>query len=363
MLLLLTALVACEPASLEAPPAVEAPTAPEASAGYEYVTLSAESMGTLIQVTVPAGGALRPEEAAEIVFEVFREVDALASEWKEGSPLTAVNRAAGGQAVAVPAELLTLVQRSLELGALTDGAFDITWAALWGVWDFKAEAPSLPDPALLAERLALVDYRLVEVHAEAGTLRLPRAGMLIGMGGVAKGYALDKAGAALREAGVDSFHISAGGQILAGGLAHHRGEAPRPWRVGIRDPRGAPDDFFASVEATDVSVSTSGDYERYFMLDGVRYHHIIDLRTGQPSRRARSATVIAQDATLADAWSTALMVLGPEGLARLADAEGVEAVVVDDQGGVHRSAGLSPALLVRHPPLPGTDGEIRSTGR
>ena len=219
-----------------------------------------------------------------------------------------------------------------------------------GVWDFKAEVPLLPDPQLLEARLKKVDYRRVEVDEDSGTLRLPEEGMLIGLGGIAKGYALDRAGEALRARGVDSFNLSAGGQVLTAGLAHLEGEAPRPWRVGIRDPRGGVEDYFASIEVSDASIATSGDYERFFMLDGVRYHHILDLRTGKPTRVARSATVICGEATLADALSTVLMVQGPEGLG-LIEEMACEGVVVDAQGGIHRSGGLADGLKVRHPPL------------
>jgi len=322
---------------------------PAAAGGVTYATASAPIMGTSIDVTAPEA---QIEQASRLTFEVFREVDALASEWKEGSPLTAVNRGAGGAPVAAPAELLGLVQTGLELGEATGGAFDVTWAALWGAWDFKAEAPALPEPADLAARCAKVGWEKVELDAAAGTLRLPEEGMLIGLGGIAKGYALDRAADALRAAGVESFNLSAGGQVLAAGQAHPAGEDARPWRVGIRDPRGPADDFFALVEVSDASISTSGDYERYFEIDGQRYHHILDLRTGQPARGARSATVISTDATLADALSTALMVMGPAGLAVIDEMEGVEAVVVDPKGGVHATGGISERLVYRHPPAP-----------
>jgi thiamine biosynthesis lipoprotein len=307
-------------------------------------------MATRIDVTVPEGAAVTPDEAAKIVFEVFRRVDGWASEWKEGSALTRVNRSAGGVPVVVPLELIRLIQRGLDLSQRSGGTFDITWAALWGVWDFKAEVPLLPDPQLLEARLKKVDYRRVEVDEDSGTLRLPEEGMLIGLGGIAKGYALDRAGEALRARGVDSFNLSAGGQVLTAGLAHLEGEAPRPWRVGIRDPRGGVEDYFASIEVSDASIATSGDYERFFMLDGVRYHHILDLRTGKPARVARSATVLCAEATLADALSTALMVLGPEGLG-VVERAACEGVVVDAEGGVHRSVGIGDGLRVRHPPL------------
>lgn len=307
---------------------------PEAAPRPAYRTFRAEVMATTVAVTLPAGPGA--EEAAEPVFEVFRRVDAEMSEWKEGSPLAAVNRSAGGVAVRVPEELRSLVRRGVEIGELTGGAFDVTWAALWGLWDFKAAEPRLADPAEIARRVQLVDYRQVEIDDPAGTLRLPRAGMKIGLGGIAKGYALDRAAAALDARGVGSFLLVSGGQVLARG---NKGD--RPWRVGIRKPRGGPEEYFATVELSDASVSTSGDYESYFVLDGVRYHHILDPRTGMPARGLQSATVVAADATLADALSTALMVMGSQrGLALVERLPGVEAVLIEEGGRERVTPGL-----------------------
>jgi thiamine biosynthesis lipoprotein len=273
------------------------------------------------------------------------------SEWKASSPLSAVNAAAGREPVAVPDDLRDVIRRGIEIGALTDGAFDVTWAALWGLWDFTTDEPRVPADDEIARRAALVDFRAVRIDDEAGTVFLPRAGMMIGLGGIAKGCALDVAARALRERGVRDFLVSAGGQMMVGGSPE--GAAGRPWRIGIRDPRGAPDDFFAFVEVTDASVSTSGDYERFFEVDGVRYHHLLDPRTGRPARGLRSATVVSPDATLADALSTAFMILGRDRALALAERlPEVEAVLVDDDGAVHVTSGLTDRLRERHPPAP-----------
>ena len=171
--------------------------------------------------------------------------------------------------------------------------------------------------------------------------------MRIGVGGIAKGHALDLAVAELRRSGADSFTLTAGGQVYAAGT-----KEGRPWRIGVRDPRSAPEDFFAILEVSDLSVSTSGDYERFFEQDGVRYHHILDPRTGWPAKGLRSATVVSADAALADALSTAVMVLGKEeGLALIDRVPSAQALVVDHAGGVHRTRGLT-GLTIVHPPHP-----------
>ncbi len=317
------------------------------SAGYR--TFREPVMGTWIQVQVPAGP--RAAEEAGAVFAVFHEVDARMSEWKDTSPLSAVNREAGKGAVPVPADLRTVLRRGKEIGDLTGGAFDVTWAALWGLWNFKAENPVVPDSAEVARRAALVDYRKVEIDSVAGTVRLPAVGMKIGLGGIAKGYALDRAADTLRAHGVASYLVLGGGQVLAGGT-----KDGRPWRVGIRDPRGAPDDFFAFLPVENASVSTSGDYESYFVRDGIRYHHILDPRTGWPARGLRSATVMSTDATLADALSTAMMVMGKDrSLALARRLPGVEAVLVDDHGRVSVTRGLEGKLFPVHPPAAGPE--------
>jgi thiamine biosynthesis lipoprotein len=318
-----------------------------AHAKAERKVYRAEHMATVIEAHLDDDEAGRAAAAA--VFAIFADVDARMSEWKATSPLSAVNERAGGAPVTVPKDLVRVVARGVEIGALTDGAFDVTWAALWGVWDFRA-APGrarVPDAKELARRAALVDYRRVVVDAEKNTVALSQSEMKLGLGGIAKGWALDRAAAELRRRGVRDYLLKAGGQVYAGGA-----NAGRPWRVGVQDPRGTVGDFFALVEVRDKSVSTSGDYERFFIVDGARYHHILDPRTGWPSRGLRSATVVSADATLADALSTAVMVLGrDQGLALVKRLEGVEAIVVDKDGRVFATAGIEPSLRVRHAPL------------
>jgi len=313
--------------------------APEAS----FRTFVGDAMATRWEVVLPdSPGA---EAAANAVFARWNELDRELSEWKEGSPLSAVNRAAGVEPVAVPQELFELVERSLELGRSTDGAFDISWAALWGIWDFRAAAPRVPDAATIAARLPLVDYRRVRIDPSRRTIFLPEKGMKLGLGGIGKGYALEQARAQLEAAGFHDFLLVGGGQVLARG---RRGD--RPWRVGVRDPRGAADDYFARVTLRDASLSTTADNESYFEVEGVRYHHVLDPRTGWPSRGLRSVTVLAADGTLADALSTAVMVLGRERGIEVASALGAEALVVDDHGAVAATPGWGARLERLRPP-------------
>ena len=320
--------------------------APAGSAAQEYEKRTILTMSTRLDLLLPQGTGV--DAATEAVRAVFTRVAERANEWRPESPLAAVNDHAGGTAQPVPADLRALVKRGLRLGARTGGAFDITWAALWGLWDFRAEPPAPPPLDEVAARVALVDFRQVEVDGQAGTVRLARKGMKIGLGGIAKGWALDESAAALQRLGVRTFMLSAGGQVRVAG-----GRSGRPWRVGIRDPRGEAWDYFAVISVTDGNVSTSGDYERFFVHEGRRYHHILNPATGMPASGLRSATVLAPTGTDADALSTACMVMGRVKTMTMVETDpGLEVVLVDDKGKVHVSAGLADRLQVLHPPLP-----------
>jgi FAD:protein FMN transferase len=294
--------------------------------------LSRTEVHMATQITVRA-----PREAcAKVVFDAFKEVEASANEWRPDSDLGRLNAAAGSGEVVLAPDVFNLLQRGHEISELTDGAFDVTWASLWGLWDFTSRHPKLPDAKEVAIRAERVNWRALVVDAGSHSVRLP-SGMAVGVGGIAKGWALDKAAARLAAMECRPYQVSGGGQVLVGGQIDGR-----DWRVGVREPRGSATDWFGWVGVTDVSVSTSGDYERWFEVDGTRYHHILDPATGWPAQSARSATVVSADATLADALSTALMVMGAErGLALVETLPTVEAIIVDSAGRIHESSGAA----------------------
>ena len=294
-------------------------------------------MGTEVHVSAWTTDEAAAVAAFDEAFDEFDRLDALMSVWKEGSDILRINAAAGKSAVAVSPEVREVLRASQEVSEWTAGKFDVTFAALSGLWKFDHDIDGqVPDRSRIAPRLPLIDYRALQIDDRAGTASLTRAGMQVNLGGIGKGYAIDRAVTILRGAGLTDFMIQSGGDLFVAG---RRGD--RPWRVGIQDPRGAPNTLFAAIELTDAAFSTSGDYERFFIRDGRRYHHILDPDTGEPAQRSRSVTIMAKSATLSDGLSTGVFILGAEqGMALIEKLPDVEGVIVTSDNQVLVSSGL-----------------------
>ena len=263
-------------------------------------------MSTVFRIQVDAP----PPNTDALVRRAFEEIERLEdalSEWREGTDIARINAAAGKRSVKVGEDTLRVVDAGLDVSKWSRGAFDLSWAALWGYYDFRPDSVKIPSPAEIEPRLALIDYRRIKVSKRHHTVFLRKRGMAIGTGGIAKGYALDQAGAILRGGGVENYMIFGGGQVQV-----HGERDGRPWRVGIQHPRD-PETYFASLESTGASFSTSGDYE-HAVFDGTgrRWHHLIDPKTGRPATKSLSATVMTAEGIYADALSTAAFVLGPD---------------------------------------------------
>ncbi|MBN1239050.1 MAG: FAD:protein FMN transferase [Gammaproteobacteria bacterium] len=268
------------------------------------------------------------------VLEEYRRIDGAMSTYRPDSEISTVNARAAAQPVEIGAELLGLIETSLELSAASGGAFDITYESVGYLYDFRARRR--PSEADLAQRLDSIDYRHVVLDAAASTVRFLDDGVRINLGGIAKGHAVERAAAMLRAQGVRHALLNAGGDTRV--VGDRRGA---PWIVGIRHPRA--DGVVTRLPLVDEAISTSGDYERFFEEDGRRYHHILNPATGRPTEGVLSVTVIGPDATITDGLSTTLFVLGAEaGLALIEDFEGYEAVVVEADGTLSYSSGLAP---------------------
>ncbi|MBI5517415.1 MAG: FAD:protein FMN transferase [Deltaproteobacteria bacterium] len=286
------------------------------------VTVQRLAMATVWKVLLPPGAPRRAVGAAERALDEVARLEDLLSEFRAHTELARVNATSGGRPQRVSPETLEVVSHALRYAALSQGAFDPTWAALRPLWSFR-EGARAPSPEAVRERLPLVDWRAVELDPGARTLRLPRAGMALGLGGIAKGYALDRMASLLNDAGARDYALYSGGQVLVRGT--HLG---RPWRVGVQHPRD-PGALLGAVSLTRGTVSTGGDYEHYFEEGGRRYHHVLDPRTGWPVAHTAAVTVVAPTGLEGDALDTVLFALEPTESARLASRLGLAVLRTD----------------------------------
>ena len=311
-------------------------------AAVPLVSREAVLMGTQISVLIATDRTDAAHAAITAALAEMARIEDMMTDWRDESALMAINHAAGQAAVGVPPELFSVLQDGVDIGRLTHGAFDITWKGGGRTWDFAATEPRIPDAATIEAARQRIDYRQLELDADAGTAFLTRPDMAIGLGGIAKGYAVDRAAALIEAAGFKDFVVNAGGDLLVRG---HRGEAL--WRVGIRHPRDGQANI-VELPVANVAIVTSGDYERFVEIDGTRYCHIIDPRTGWPARECQSVTILAERACWADAFATGVFVLGPtEGMALIESHPGLEGIIIDAEGGIHRSSGI-PAPQARN---------------
>ncbi|HTM18997.1 MAG TPA: FAD:protein FMN transferase [Kofleriaceae bacterium] len=307
-------------------------------------------MGTRVTLTMWTDDEALAAAAAQRAFDEFRRLDKLMSLWIPDSDVLRINAAAGVAPVAVSDDTLAVMRVAAAVSRASGGAFDVTVGAFHGLWKFDQDVDgTIPDKAAVLARKKLVNWRDVVIDDQKKTVFLRRKGMAINLGGVAKGYAVDKARPLIERDGLSDYILRAGGDLYVSGR-----HGARQWVVGIRDPRGPAEDSFAAAALENCTFSTSGDYERFVVKDGVRYHHILDPKTAYPAWKSRSVTVMARDATTADAWSKPLFILGPvDGMKLLAKVPGLEAVWVDDKNQVTVSAGLKDKLKILHPPTPG----------
>ena len=303
-------------------------------------------MGSSLKVSIWTTDEARATAAAGRVAAEFDRLEALLSVWKEGSDVLRLNNAAGRQAVPVSRETLEVLTAARIGSEQTAGKFDITFGALADIWKFDHDQDNtIPSRAAIDQRLPFIDFRAVHVNAANGTAFITRPGVRVHLGGIGKGYAVDYVVYMLREQGFENFLIQAGGDTYAAGTNNGT-----PWRLGIADPRGdhAP---FAAVELRNQTLSTSGDYERSFIKDGVRYHHLIDPDRGEPARGCRSVTIIADRAVTADLLSTGVFIMGPgDGMALIERLPNVEGVIVTAANEVLISSGLKGRVDLRGTP-------------
>lgn len=322
----------------------ETPPGTSRRADVPLVRAQRSSMSTVYQISVVGDDEAAAQTAMGHALDEIDRLETLLSEWREGSEISQINAAAGREPVHVGPETMAIIDSGLRTAEQTGGAFDITWAALRGLYLFQRGQERVPTDAEIAERLPLVGWRDVVVDHEASTVFLRRAGMAIGTGGIAKGYALDRAQEILVREGFPNFMIFGGGQVHLHGM---RGD--RVWRVGIQHPRR--EDYIGYLDATDCAIATSGDYEHSFIDDeGRRWHHIIDLTTGRPAEGVVQVTVITRTGLDADAIDTGCFIMGVERcLEMFSRMPGYDAVIIDADMRVHMTPGARSRVTFRVP--------------
>lgn len=290
-------------------------------------------MGTEVSVYLWSDDAEAGLATLESVFQEADRIDRLMSTYKDDSEISEINRKAADEPFVTGEELYNLIARSLEISKLTDGAFDITYESIGQHYDFREN--QRPDDSTVESELQNIDFRYLRLDDSRKTVYFARDGVRINLGGIAKGYVVERGISILRAKGVRNAIVTAGGDSRL--LGDRRG---RPWMVGIRDPR-KDGEVAISVPLVDEAISTSGDYERFFDEDGVRYHHIIHPGTGSPASGVHSATVFGPDAVTTDALSTSVFVMGVDsGLRLIASLPEYESIVIDAEGRVFFSDGL-----------------------
>jgi len=297
-------------------------------------------MGTLFKIKAHYNEKdFSKSELDSISALAFDEVDRLEkdmSEWKPKSPISLAAKFSGETSVKITPEIREVVAMALDISQRTDGVFDISFKPIGKVWNVKKRTIP-PTKSEIDSAAHLVNYQNILLQPDSLTLFLKQKGMKIGLGGIAKGYAAKKAGEVLENAGIENYILNAGGDLYFSGSKH--GKA---WTSGIKHPDGEPTPVIKFEIRKKLGIATSGDYENFFVYEGKKYHHIIDLRTGYPAEGLKSVTVFSEDPTLADAYATAFFILGYEPALKILNAvKGLAFVMIDSKNQILKSPNLT----------------------
>jgi thiamine biosynthesis lipoprotein len=292
------------------------------------------AMGTVIEITLIGDDEGAANKAVLQAFQEIKRIETLMSPWLDSSDVIRINRSAGEGWVKVSPETMEVIKKAQEISELSEGSFDMTVGPLTQLWRMAREKGIPPSTKDVKEKLDLVNFRDVSINRE-GKVFLKKKGMVVDLGGIAKGYAVDRTFELLRSLGYKNLIVNAGGDLRVGGTKNDQ-----PWSIGIQDPRVS-QKIMAKVLVSDTAVATSGDYEKFFIHQDKRYHHIFNPRDGFPTEGCQSVTVVCKHGIAADALATAVFVLGPEkGYSLCQRLEGVECLIVDKEGKIRFSPGL-----------------------
>jgi FAD:protein FMN transferase len=294
-------------------------------------------MGTRITVELWSEDKAKADQAIDALLEEMRHIDESMSTYKPTSEVSQVNAKAADGPMRISKELFDLLTTAKEYSVITDGAFDITYASVGYMYDFRKHIR--PDEMQIDKALPAVNFRHVLLDPKNQTVQFSQKGVRIDLGGIAKGYSVDRGIDVLKSFGITRAYVSAGGDSRIIG-----DRFGKPWMVGIRDPRKGEGEVISRIPLVDAAISTSGDYERFFEENGVRYHHIIDPHTGHSASKVRSATIIGPYATRTDGLSKTAFVLGPEKAMEIYNRiDDIDAIIVKLDGTVIYSKGIQPA--------------------
>jgi thiamine biosynthesis lipoprotein len=291
-------------------------------------------MGNRFQISAVATNEAWANERIDAAIDEIRRIEKLLTTFNDYSETNLINRNAGSEPVQVSQETFDIIERSLRISALTQGAFDISYGSLdKRFWNFDAAMNSLPDKKTAKQMVSLINYRNIVLDPEKTTVLLKDKGMRIGFGGIGKGYAAEKAKQVMKEMGVKSGIVNASGDMTAWGYQ----PGGKPWTIGIADPN-AKEEIFSYMNITNMAIATSGNYEKFVMICGKKYSHTIDPRTGFPVTGIKSVTVMSPNAEIADAMATPVMIMGIQaGLDMINQIKDIEAVIIDDQDRIYAS--------------------------
>jgi thiamine biosynthesis lipoprotein len=291
-------------------------------------------MGTVIEITLMVDDGEQANKAALQAFQEVKRIEQLMSPKIESGDVFRINQSSGKEWVKVSKETLEVIKKAREISELTEGGFDITVGPLTELWRKAREKKIPPSAEEVKEKLGLVNFKNIEVD-KGGKVFLKKKGMAIDLGGIAKGYAVDRAFDVLRSLGHKNLIVNAGGDLRVGGRKNNE-----PWSIGIQNPRESKK-ILAKISVSNMAVATSGDYEKFFIYQGKRYHHIFNPKDGYPTEECQSVTIVCKNTMTADALATAVFVLGPEkGYALCQKLNGVQCLIVDREGKII----LSPSL-------------------
>jgi len=301
-------------------------------------------MGNRFEFSVVADEEQWANKIIDAAIAEIQRIEKLLTTFNDDSETNRVNFNAGIKPVKVSRETFKLIERSLRISGLTQGAFDISYGSIdKQLWNFDQNMTALPDKATAKKMVRLIDYRNIILNEEDCSVFLSEKGMRIGFGGIGKGYAAEKAKQVMKLHGVESGVVNASGDLTAWGLQPNG----NPWTVGIANP-DAPDEVFSYINITDLSVATSGNYEKYITINGKKYSHTIDPRTGLPVTGIKAVTIITTHAELADAMATPVTIMGVRaGMDMIDQMKNIEAIIIDDNNNIYTSKNININLPVK----------------